>query len=101
MSDSTGEQSSNGLAWPLVWIDLEMTGLDPDVEHIVELAVIVTDGQLDTLIEGPEIVISAPSDVLDRMDPVVQQMHAASGLTELVRSSTVSVAEAEQAALEF
>lgn len=86
---------------PLVWIDLEMTGLDPARELIVEVALIVTDGQLQTVIEGPDLVLAAPEDVLSAMDPVVVEMHAASGLTEAVRASTVTVEDAEQVCLAF
>ena len=89
------------LSWPLVWIDLEMTGLDPDSDHIVELAMIITDGQLDTLVEGPDIVISAPEEALEAMDDVVRQMHASSGLTPAIRGSDVTVKQAEQMALQF
>ena len=89
------------LSWPLVWIDLEMTGLDPDTDRIVELAMIITDGQLDVLVEGPDIVISAPDDALDAMDDIVRQMHAASGLTPAIRASEVTVEQAEKMALEF
>lgn len=86
---------------PLVWIDLEMTGLDPDVDVILEIAVVVTDGSLESIIEGPELVIHADDPALDTMAPVVQEMHALSGLTDAVRKSTATVAEAERLALEF
>jgi oligoribonuclease len=89
------------LELPLVWIDLEMTGLDPDAEVIVEVAVIVTDGRLEQLEEGPDLVVQAPPDVLDGMDPVVVRMHAASGLTEAVRASRLTAAEAEEQVLDF
>lgn len=90
-----------GLDQPLVWIDLEMTGLDPDNDVIVEIATIVTDGALATVIEGPDLVIHAPEALLDRMDPVVVAMHESSGLTPLVRSSATTMAEAERRTLEF
>lgn len=86
---------------PLVWIDLEMTGLDPEVDVILEIAVIITDGSLDEIIEGPELVINAADSLLENMAPVVLEMHALSGLTEAVRQSQATVAEAEQRALEF
>jgi oligoribonuclease len=86
---------------PLVWIDLEMTGLDPDVERIVEIAVIVTDGQLREVHEGPELVVSQPDDLLERMDDVVKEMHATSGLTEAVRASDLTEADAEAQILDF
>lgn len=86
---------------PLVWIDLEMTGLDPETDVIVELAVIVTDGDLETIIEGPDLVIAAPPTALDAMVPIVREMHEASGLLEDIGRSSVTVEEAERAALAF
>ena len=89
------------LELPLVWIDLEMTGLDPEVEHIVEIAVIITDGQLDHVVEGPDLVLGAPGDALDRMHEVVVKMHAESGLTSAVREATLNVADAQAQVLDF
>lgn len=86
---------------PLIWIDLEMTGLDPDRDVIIEVAVIVTDGSLGTIVEGPELVVGASDDVLAAMEPVVTEMHARSGLTEAVRVSTTTVEEAEQVVLDW
>ncbi|MEE8599470.1 oligoribonuclease [Euzebya tangerina] len=86
---------------PLIWVDLEMTGLDPATEVIVEIAVIITDGQLDTQIEGPELIINAPEEVLDAMHPVVVKMHEKSGLTTAVRESDVTARQAEQVVLDF
>jgi oligoribonuclease len=86
---------------PLIWIDLEMTGLDPDQELIVEVAVIVTDGALERLEEGPDLVIHAGSDVLEAMDPIVVQMHTNSGLIHRISESTLSVQEAEEQVLAF
>lgn len=89
------------LVQPLIWIDLEMTGLDPDADLVVEIATIVTDGSLDRVVEGPELIIYAHDEVLDAMDPVVVAMHKSSGLTELVQASELSVADAERQTLEF
>jgi oligoribonuclease len=89
------------LAHPLVWVDLEMTGLDPETEHIVEIAVIVTDGTLERVEEGPDLVVQAPAGVLDGMVDVVAAMHADSGLTDAVKASTLTVGDAEQQVLEF
>jgi oligoribonuclease len=86
---------------PLVWIDLEMTGLDPQVHVIVEIAVIVTDGSLDEIIEGPDLVLCADEAALEVMVPVVNEMHRGSGLIEAIRQSSVSVTEAEQLVLGF
>lgn len=90
-----------GLSRPLVWIDLEMTGLDPNVHTIVEVAVIITDGELEQVIEGPDLVIHATEEELARMDEVVLKMHTKSGLLGLIRASVVSLADAEQAVMEF
>lgn len=89
------------LEQPLVWVDLEMTGLDPGRDRIVEIAVIVTDGALDKVVEGPDLVVHQPDDVLARMERVVVDMHELSGLTAAVRASTLSVAEAEEQSLAF
>jgi oligoribonuclease len=85
----------------LIWIDLEMTGLDPDRDHIIEIATIVTDGDLRTLAEGPAIAIRHPQAVLEGMDEWNRTTHGASGLLERVRSSDVTTAEAEFITLEF
>lgn len=81
---------------PLVWIDLEMTGLDHRTDVILEIAVIVTDGTLETVIEGPDLVIGATTEQLESMDPFVIDMHATSGLDELVKASSLTVGQAEE-----
>lgn len=86
---------------PIVWVDLEMTGLDPDTDVILEIAVIVTDGMLDAVVEGPDLVVFATEEELQRMPPVVVEMHRASGLTTMVREATLDVAGAERQALDF
>src|SRR5690606_10908724 len=86
---------------PLVWIDMEMSGLDPETCAILEVAVIVTDGDLHEIAEGPDIVVHQPDAVLDAMDDWNREHHGASGLSERVRQSTVSLAEAEEAVLAF
>jgi oligoribonuclease len=86
----------------LVWIDCEMTGLDLVNDRLIEVAVLITDGELNLVDDdGLDLVISAPDDVLDGMVPVVAKMHADSGLTDAVRASTLSVADAEQQVLEY
>ncbi|MCB9833912.1 MAG: oligoribonuclease [Planctomycetes bacterium] len=85
----------------LVWIDLEMTGLEIETRTIIEIASIVTDGQLQVLAEGPDLVIHQPDEYLDAMDDWNQRHHGGSGLTQAVRESTVTMAEAEEATLEF
>ncbi len=86
---------------PLAWIDLEMTGLDPDSDVIVEIAVILTDGQLATMVEGPELVIAASPEALAQMAPVVLAMHTDSGLLNRIAASTVTIADAEASVLDF
>lgn len=86
---------------PLVWIDLEMTGLAVERDRIVEIAAIVTDGTLEVVVEGPELVVHAPDDALDSMVDVVREMHEKSGLTAAIRASDLSVAAAEAQVLDF
>lgn len=85
----------------LIWIDLEMTGLDPDRDVIIEMATIVTDSDLNTLAEGPVIAIHQPEGILAGMDEWNTRQHGQSGLTQRVRESTVSMAEAEAQTLAF
>ena len=84
----------------LVWVDCEMTGLDLHRDALIEIAALVTDSELRILDEGIDLVIKAPDELLDSMQPVVQEMHAHSGLTDAVRASTVTVAEAERLVIE-
>ncbi|HVV09033.1 oligoribonuclease [Amycolatopsis sp.] len=85
----------------LVWIDCEMTGLDLAKDALIEIAVLVTDAELNILGEGLDLVIHAGDDLLANMPDVVRDMHARSGLTEEVRRSTVALEEAEQRVLEY
>ncbi len=85
----------------LIWIDLEMTGLDTDRDHIIEIATIVTDGRLEILAEGPVLAIHQPDAVLEQMDRWNQTQHGNSGLIDRVRASDVDVAQAESRTLEF
>ena len=85
----------------LVWIDLEMTGLDPERERIIEIATIVTDTALNVLGEGPEIVIHQAASVLAGMDEWNTKQHGRSGLAVRVSSSTCGEEEAEARTLEF
>lgn len=86
---------------PLVWIDLEMTGLDPETDVIVEIATIVTDGWLERVELGPDLVVSAPADALARMDATVRTMHTSSGLVEAIKATRRTARQAEQLTLEF
>jgi oligoribonuclease len=85
----------------LIWIDLEMTGLDPDVNRIIEIATVVTDKDLAVIAEGPVVAIHQADEVLTAMDEWNTRQHASSGLTERVRASTVTEHEAERLSLEF
>jgi oligoribonuclease len=85
----------------LIWIDMEMTGLLPDSDRIIEIAMLVTDSQLATLATGPVLVVHQPDAVLDAMDSWNQSTHRKSGLIDRVRASTMDEAAAERAALEF
>jgi oligoribonuclease len=85
----------------LVWIDLEMTGLDPQHDSIIEIATVVTDKNLRVLAEGPVLAIFQPPEVLDRMDDWNRKHHGDSGLIERVRASGTTEAMAEAMTLEF
>ncbi len=91
----------NRYAAPLVWIDMEMTGLDPGSCVILEIATIVTDADLEIIAEGPELVVHQPDEVLSAMSQWCIDHHGASGLTDAVRASKVSLAQAEAQTLEF
>lgn len=85
----------------LIWIDLEMTGLEPRTDVIIEIATIVTDSDLNVLAEGPTLAIHQPDVVLDAMDEWCTNQHGKSGLTQRVKDSKVTEAEAEQQTIEF
>jgi len=85
----------------LVWVDMEMTGLDPDKERIIEVAVVVTDSELNIIGEGPVFAIHQPDEVLDAMDAWNKGTHGRSGLIERVKASTVTESDAEAALIEF
>ncbi|SER66549.1 oligoribonuclease [Vreelandella subterranea] len=85
----------------LVWIDLEMTGLDPDKERIIEVATLVTDANLNVVAEGPVIAVKQPDSLLAQMDDWNQKTHGESGLVARVKASAVETAEAEQQTLDF
>lgn len=93
--------SSEEYRLPLVWIDLEMTGLDIEVDLILEIACIITDGNLKKMVEGPDLVIHQTKECLDNMGEWCQNHHAASGLTERVLQSTITERDAEKQVIEF
>lgn len=85
----------------LIWMDLEMTGLDVQRHVIVEIATLVTDDELNIIAEGPDLVIHQPDDALAEMDDFVTNMHTTSGLLDLIKTSTISVEDAMRQTLEF
>ncbi|MCP5183308.1 MAG: oligoribonuclease [Pseudomonadales bacterium] len=85
----------------MVWMDMEMTGLDPDRDTIIEIATLVSDDELNVLAEGPVLAIWQPDDVLAGMDEWNQRTHGESGLIDRVRSEGVPLAEAERRTLAF
>lgn len=85
----------------LIWLDMEMTGLDPDRDRIIEMAIVLTDEALQVIAESPVIAVHQPADVLDGMDEWNRSTHGKSGLTARVRASTVSEAAAEAQMLAF
>ncbi|WMW81768.1 oligoribonuclease [Undibacterium cyanobacteriorum] len=85
----------------LIWVDMEMTGLDPDNDKIIEVAVVVTDMQLNVLAEGPVFAIHQSDEVLDKMDAWNKGTHGRSGLIDRVKASTVTEEQASKALIEF
>ncbi|XP_026748989.2 probable oligoribonuclease isoform X1 [Galleria mellonella] len=85
----------------IVWVDLEMTGLDIDKDHILEIACLVTDGDLNVVATGPNIVVHQPDNILANMNSWCVAQHGESGLTEASRNSKVSIQDAEKKVLEF
>lgn len=94
-------RETNRLLGVLVWMDLEMTGLDPATEVIVEIATLITDDELHVIAEGPDLVISQPETVLTAMDPFVVEMHTSSGLLTAIRESTITLEQAGAQTFEF
>ena len=86
---------------PLVWVDMEMTGLVPDRDRIIEVAIVVTDGELNTVAEAPVWVVHQPDEVLEAMDSWNKGTHGRSGLIDKVKASKFSEAEVEAAILAF
>jgi len=93
--------AGNPTSSALIWIDLEMTGLSPDSDRIIEVATIVTDAQLNVIAEGPVLVVHQPTIILDGMDEWNQRTHGSTGLTDRVKASTFSEMDVERITLEF
>ncbi|MCY4036344.1 MAG: oligoribonuclease [bacterium] len=85
----------------LAWMDLEMTGLDPATDVIVEIATLITDDHLELVAEGPDLVVHTPPEALASMEDVVVEMHTKSGLLEQIAASTLSLQAAGEMTLEF
>ncbi|XP_072013336.1 oligoribonuclease, mitochondrial-like isoform X2 [Amphiura filiformis] len=85
----------------LVWVDLEMTGLDVNKDHILEMACLITDGDLNLIAEGPNIIVHQSDEVLSNMNDWCVQHHGQSGLTEAVKASKISLQQAEYEMLSF
>jgi len=85
----------------LIWIDMEMSGLDPEVERVLEIAIVITDSQLNTVAEAPVFVVHQPDSVLDAMDNWNRSTHGKSGLTDRVKASRLSEADVEKQMIEF
>lgn len=101
LAPSAGGPAARPNEMNLVWIDMEMTGLDPDINKIIEIAAIVTDAELNILAEGPVFAIHQSDEVLDGMDAWNKGTHGRSGLIDRVRASTVTEDEAAVKMIEF
>ncbi|XP_068186885.1 small fragment nuclease isoform X2 [Antennarius striatus] len=105
--DSPGSQgarrrmSSAAMGQRMVWVDLEMTGLDIDKDQIIEMACIITDAELKVVAEGPNLIIRQPDELLDGMSDWCKQHHGQSGLTQAVRDSNITLEQAEYEFLSF
>jgi oligoribonuclease len=85
----------------LIWIDLEMTGLNPDTDRIIEIATIITDSQLNVVAQGPVLAVHQPDAIMNSMDEWNTRTHGGSGLTQRVKESTLSEVEVERQTLQF
>ncbi|MCA1247130.1 oligoribonuclease [Massilia sp. MS-15] len=105
MSQATQSEGAGAAVRPnefnLVWLDMEMTGLDPDTDRIIEVAVVVTDADLNIIAEGPVFAIHQSDETLDKMDNWNKGTHGKSGLIDRVKASTVTEAQAEQELIAF
>jgi oligoribonuclease len=102
MAAASNNPASNGPhANNLIWIDMEMTGLVPETDRIIEIAVLITDSQLNLIAEGPVLVVHQPDEVLAAMDSWNRSVHAKSGLVEKVKASLLDEAVVERQTIEF
>nr|XP_006642281.2 PREDICTED: oligoribonuclease, mitochondrial [Lepisosteus oculatus] len=100
MTSSTASVAES-MGQRLVWVDLEMTGLDIEKDQIIEMACIITDSELNIVVEGPNLIISQPDELLDSMSDWCKEHHGQSGLTQAVRDSKISLQQAEYEFLSF
>jgi oligoribonuclease len=101
IANGSRQEEAGRASAPLVWMDLEMSGLDPASCRILEIATLITDADLEVIAEGPDLVVHQPDAVLEAMDDWNTRHHGESGLTGQVRASTISPEEAERRTLEF
>jgi len=101
LASASNDSKTKSKQAPLVWMDLEMTGLDPERDVIIEIATIITDHQLNIIAEGPDLVIHRDSSLFETMDNWNQEHHSKSGLWQKVVSSTISERDAEEETLSF
>jgi len=100
-NSAPGKGTSKANEMRLIWVDMEMTGLDPEKERIIELAAVVTEPDLTVVAESPVLVVHQPAQIMDAMDKWNQSTHGKSGLIEKVRTSSLTEAQAEQQMLAF
>ncbi|XP_051973746.1 small fragment nuclease [Xyrauchen texanus] len=98
---SDSRKMSEPMAQRMVWVDLEMTGLDIEKDEIIEMACIITDSDLNIIAEGPNLIINQPDELLDSMSDWCKEHHGESGLTKAVRDSTITLQQAEYEFLSF
>nr|XP_020649197.1 oligoribonuclease, mitochondrial [Pogona vitticeps] len=98
---SSSSSAEAAMGQRMVWVDLEMTGLDVDKDQILEMACLITDSDLNILAEGPNLIINQPDELLDGMSEWCKEHHGKSGLTKAVRESTISLRQAEYEFLSF
>ena len=96
MNNVTNNNANN-----LIWVDLEMTGLNPDYDHILEIAIVITDQNLNIIVDDFDLIIYQPAENLKLMNDWVRDTHTKNGLLNLVQSSSISISSAEALALEF
>ncbi|XP_028839303.1 small fragment nuclease [Denticeps clupeoides] len=101
MSTSSPPSATDGMKQRMVWVDLEMTGLEIEKDQIIEMACIITDSDLNILAEGPNLIINQPDELLDGMSDWCKEHHGRSGLTQAVRDSRITLQQAEYEFLSF